>query len=136
LNLLSNFTSRMVFLNSNKLHQSLLSKESLKLAFKRFQAFLLFQFWDKTKNSWKISKTVLETSLKSWNHEYFGLWQNLCYFIAVLLNWDIIGASERFIEDYLTNLTSWRKTKNRFGMSEKNRFGMSEKNRFGTHDLN
>jgi hypothetical protein len=71
----------------------------------------------RTGGDFKISKTVLKTRLKTKKTIYFNFWKIPCCPFLKLLKKGIFSVFERFIEDYLRNLTCWEKSKNKIGLS-------------------
>jgi hypothetical protein len=82
-----------------------------------FHTFFILQIWDKPEVIKIFQKQFWKQDSKSKKPCVLWFRKILCSFFSKLLKVAIFSVSGIFIEDYLRNLTCWKKSKNRFGLS-------------------
>jgi hypothetical protein len=96
----------------------LVTRVFLENGLESFQLFFLFYRFETNQRCKKDSKNRFEKNTQNQrNHIYFGFRKIRCGLIPKPLNKGMSSVFERFIEEYLRNLTCWEKSENRFGLS-------------------
>jgi hypothetical protein len=83
----------------------------------KFPDIFFYRFKTNQKSLKYFKNSFKNQTQKQRNHVYLGFGKIPCGLFPKPLNKGIFSVFGRFIEDYLRNLTCWKKSKNRFGLN-------------------